>query len=537
MEVDQPLEPSRKRANEEIVDPDDGTAISSAKKSRIQPEIPKKVKCLKFLIYFYDNLVAKLPKDADKPYRNINISIQLTNIIFSMFTISRQKANGISGASERKAKAKKSFSITSRGINHTIQFDDAETACKDAATKADLVFKRYQPNDPENWYGTAAPYLDFFTAHGLRITELRVGHKNMPLSKVGDKSTAFQVEKYGINGSHHVLLEGSTYPPEKRGSMAQSVGPLTALLCHIRTEDKYRKKWTDAAKRAMAHIPMIDEILDLVKGKRASEVRGLISLLADILLVVTARQANRMFFPLCALARVYKMKVDDNDVITSVGGLAGYLGGDTLLKGFNVSGNGGFYFYKIISHLEFVYEGNLTPVEAKQVFFHAIFGTYKEDLTILEQITDLGTWNTREQIGTSFQKMTTSGKYTRFVPVKMRKYSKLAAANQTGLLATSYLQVCSVPVFSGQRSQHFTDDFFEQIGKGAGMTSTAKTIPQITAALTTILSDLRQHLINNGKKLEIGTVQWRSMGDIDIVDGGSVLNETIEGRCKFFLGR
>lgn len=41
--------------------------------------------------------------------------------------------------------------------------------------------------------------------------------------------------KYGLNGSHHILLEGFTYPSERRSAMAQSMGPMTTLYLHVRT--------------------------------------------------------------------------------------------------------------------------------------------------------------------------------------------------------------------------------------------------------------------------------------------------------------
>lgn len=182
-------------------------------------------------------------------------------------------------------------------------------------------------------------------------------------------------------------------------------------------------------------------------------------------------------------------------------------------------------------------EGEFNSVEAAQVVFHGIFGTYKEDLSILEQITNLGTWNTREQLGSKFQRMTMCKKSSIFRPVKLMAYSKLASANQTGLLATAYLQTTSVPVFSGRRIQNFRDDFFEQLGKRTGATMTAKTIPQMTAALTEVLAELRKLLIDNGKKLEVGTVEWRSMDGIDIKNGGRPLPDVVVGTGKFFLGK
>ncbi|KAK9873561.1 hypothetical protein WA026_022974 [Henosepilachna vigintioctopunctata] len=95
----------------------------------------------------------------------------------------------------------------------------------EAAKKA--VSIQTPPNQPKMW-----------VANSLRMTELRVGHSQMPIGKNGETVQSFPVEKYGLNGSHHILLQGCTYPPEKRSAMALSFGPMTALLCHIRTEEK-----------------------------------------------------------------------------------------------------------------------------------------------------------------------------------------------------------------------------------------------------------------------------------------------------------
>lgn len=213
------------------------------------------------------------------------------------------------------------------------------------------------------------------------------------------------------------------------------------------------------------------------------------------------------------------------------------MGKDKLLNGFNVSGHGGFYTYKIASQIQLEMEGNFTRDEAQQVLFHTIFGTYKEDLSVLGQITGLGNWNTREEFGDKFQKMSTGGKSVKFTPIPLLYYSKLASANQTSLLATSYLQVCSITVFSGRRKQNFTEVFLEQISKRSGAISSAKTIPHIIATLTELLSSLSQKLIGGGKRLSMGTVTWRSMEDINIEAGGSELNFEAEGTCKFFLGK
>lgn len=157
----------------------------------------------------------------------------------------------------------------------------------------------------------------------------------MPISR------SFPVDKYGLMRQHHVLLEGSTFPPEKRSSMAQSIGPMTALLCYVRSEEKYTKKWARAVKIAMSHIPIIDDIIEVFKGKRAYEIAPLITTVGDVLLLTTSRQAQRIFFPLGVLTIVTTKAPKGNIQVTPKGA--------KILDKINMSGQGGFAAYKIMS--------------------------------------------------------------------------------------------------------------------------------------------------------------------------------------------
>lgn len=99
-----------------------------------------------------------------------------------------------------------------------------------------LEYKKFKEGVTANWYGTMGPYLDFFCGFGLRFKELRIGHDKMPITRPDGVTTEFPVRKYGLTGVHHVFLEGFTFPPEKRSSMAQSMGPMTTVLCMVRSE-------------------------------------------------------------------------------------------------------------------------------------------------------------------------------------------------------------------------------------------------------------------------------------------------------------
>lgn len=134
------------------------------------------------------------------------------------------------------------------------------------------------------------------------------------------------MSKYGLSRAHHVLLEGTSFPPERRSSIVQSLGPMTAWICMLTSDGRYRNKYAATMKRAMSHLPGIDDIIELTKTtKQASEISGLTTLVAEILLVTTARQATRMFFPITVFANVCRFFVrkililDDHDVSAGAG--------------------------------------------------------------------------------------------------------------------------------------------------------------------------------------------------------------------------
>ncbi|KAJ8709989.1 hypothetical protein PYW07_009355 [Mythimna separata] len=138
--------------------------------------------------------------------------------------------------------------------------------CGWKSSKTRTEYKNFPLDNDENWYGTMGPYLDMFAAFKLRLDELRLGHGTMPITKKNGAHTSFEVSKYGLTGAHHILLEESSFPPERRSSIVQSLGPVTAFLCMVRTEGIYRRKFASAVKRAMAHIPAIDDIIEITRN-------------------------------------------------------------------------------------------------------------------------------------------------------------------------------------------------------------------------------------------------------------------------------
>ncbi|KAJ2941449.1 hypothetical protein O0L34_g3666 [Tuta absoluta] len=174
---------------------------------------------------------------------------------------------------------------------------------------------------------------------------------------------------------------------------------------------------------------------------------------------------------------------------------------------------------------------------AQQVLFHAIFGTFKEDFGILEQITYNQTWFTREEIGQRFRSPLTGTSKTVNL-IKMRYYSKMSCANQSGLLTGVYNQVSTVPCFSGKRQQFFSSEFFEYMERREAATASAKSLVQIIQSLTSTLKDLQQMVRDKNGLLAMGTTSWRDMETLKIDEHGTeVAGLVLRGNGKMFLGR
>lgn len=115
---------------------------------------------------------------------------------------------------------------------------------KALADSFELPYKKPEKNETNHWYGTASLLISFITKLKVRINELRVGQGSFTVQKTEDTYKTVSTSYYGFYSVHHPLLEGITIPPEKKGSMAQSLGPLTSLICLARSENdqKYSKR-------------------------------------------------------------------------------------------------------------------------------------------------------------------------------------------------------------------------------------------------------------------------------------------------------
>ncbi|KAL4704002.1 hypothetical protein ACJJTC_018042 [Scirpophaga incertulas] len=80
--------------------------------------------------------------------------------------------------------------------------------------------------------------------------------------------------------------------------MAQSLGPLIAVLIAYKSKDPYRSKWLAAVKRDLSHIPHALDLCSDMVGRRSEEIVPALNTSADVVLIAGARNAQRAFFPL-----------------------------------------------------------------------------------------------------------------------------------------------------------------------------------------------------------------------------------------------
>lgn len=238
----------------------------------------------------------------------------------------------------------KTHTIASDGsTSDEIKHEVLEDMVWELANSFGLTYSRPADNDTYHWYGTISPIICFINMFKTRVNELRIGHGSFVARKRDGQAFQVSVSQYGFYPAHHIFLEGISLTPERKAGMAQSLGPLTSLICLSKSDpdNKYSKRWKQPVQRNCSFLPEIESVIQVCCGKKASEVREIYNIIADILLMTTSREANRATFPAFMLVRLLndselKHYINNNTICTS----------PTDISWFNFSGNGAFQLYR-----------------------------------------------------------------------------------------------------------------------------------------------------------------------------------------------
>nr|APG77883.1 nucleocapsid protein [Hubei earwig virus 1] len=461
---------------------------------------------------------------------NIDHGNQALSHLFTCHTIRRQMAQKTEGNMNAKMEE---FDMIVKGDKITFPKDNVMDIVVRHARDHQLEYKYIDPSNKEdNWYGIAGPYLCMLAGYKYRMDELRVGHSKIKVGKRRNSNSNLVVSSsdYGITGAHHIFCEGVLFPPEKKASMVQSMGPATQLIMYINAEKRYKNKWKVALLKTFAHFPRIAEVLTWMEGKDSNQIRPVIGRMLDLAILTTLRSNSRAYLPPTIFSFVLREENWSNGGVT-------YKGSD-LIKNFNFSGRGLYTVYRIAQGLKWKMDGNFTPEQCKQAIFHATFGTYSEDFGILSQISTTKRWYTREEFGESFRNPRTSKKTVETTLVHLTYYSKLASANLTREMASQNVQCASRPVFSGNRKRKFSVAFFEYLKENTSKVYTGIGIEAILNLYTEEIQRIRSNIEANGMTQSCGTVKWRRLADLNSrFEDTEELDLVFEETGDFFLSR
>lgn len=517
------------------VDANDPTReLEDQRRGKIELDKAQRDLVLRWILACHINLTSVLTKAntvEDKAFRNIHFSEQITSIFSTIHNCLRQES--LSSGTLRTTMEDKKYSVQLGGVP-LVEFEHKSLMARveEIAKSFGLIYKKPSKDDSNHWYGTAAPMMSFMNMFKVRINELRVGHGSFVIQKDALCVKRTSSSCYGFFSVHHPLIEGVTIPPEKKSGMAQSLGPLTSLICLARSDDdqKYSRRWKAAVKRDLAFLPEIDSIIEACCGKRASEVKDLYTLIADIILITTSREAKRVSFPACMMYHLLnenerKHYIANKTICTS----------PTDISWFNFSGNGAAFLYKTVMSKEWTCPIRDTGVMfLPEIVFYGIWGTFGTDFGLLEYMTGYIGWATRDKMGDCFKSMGTSSEES-FRMMPLIKFSKMSSANQTGLLSLSSNPIVGKSAFSGVHKQIFTDEFIKYLvsvkGSSGGLTKNIET-------LKNLMSQTKEGLINlitENRVQTRGTTKWHSMEDCTSTTYGRELDEVPMVKGMLFM--
>lgn len=403
----------------------------------------------------------------------------------------------------------------------------------------ELEYTYVGPSPPE-WYGVAAPFLTFMSAFNNRMNEVRTGCDTMPISKTATETKAIKVSQYGLSPAHHYLLDGISFPPHKRSSLAQSIGPLTQLIMVHRSQStpSYAGRWRKAALRSIGHLPKAEEIINKIKTSTREEAAGLMELVADILLVTGSSSACKAYFPFAVFyaglnaTQITQLKSrttreDGTQLLTQVD-LAG-------IENYDHSRKGAFTLWnKAAKEGKFSMNVKTSDREASEIIFHSVWGTHWEDLNVLEFATQQK-FHDRRELGDAFREKGAQGEKKDIKLIPFVKYVKLSQALPTEFSSGGQQQVWTKTVIAGKRKLTIGENFGSYLKKSRQSSSQVVASTNLFNFLSNYKSCIFKRVMERGC-IEVGVVDWKSVEGMTHETDGVVVAGPSSGVPRLFMG-
>lgn len=219
------------------------------------------------------------------PVIDLDASNAIAGGFATVFRYLRKKENKDSGVTEKWGH----FKITNK--------NGGEQSVEDTVAG-------WQPNEKFD-FKVATPMANFITAFKLAFDEARSGVTKFAVRETGrgskgkkkGRENTRSLADFGFNSEHIPLLEGATYPPERRTGLLRGLGPGTLAVIALH-ETEYADKPLAALKESIKMLGMADSIIQVLKNKPKEGVQDMLRALMDVLLLTTARTTHRMYLPI-----------------------------------------------------------------------------------------------------------------------------------------------------------------------------------------------------------------------------------------------
>lgn len=423
------------------------TAENPSKKPRLDPiELDKKERAIGCILHWHEWAAFEFKVE----HNHIDGMATISSFIFTAHSRLIKAGSGKGGLIAK---------TDAVGIVHKIgsitkKPSDFEKGIEKISKAYGFSYKRGAPKNES--IGSLNALVALVVGWELRLTEVRMG--NLKISKGRSEETRpYNLEHYGMNKRHDALLAGVCFAPSIQSAMKGGLGPMTVAIILCETSQEYQDKWKKTFVEIFKLLPFAQELADALAGSGQRKV-ALLKALADICLFGIARAQNKAFIPASMLMSVAR----DNGTYTAfaTGGASpeGIVKIPEEMKSLNFSGIGLYSFWQRIctGDRKFWMATRTKGGESEmgQMLFHSIFGTHREDLSLVEWMTG-EVFKTRNEMGDHVKQKLKEGTEQTFLKMIPYKYiSNLAYAAQTDFISGGQGQISRVPVFSGYCSQN-----------------------------------------------------------------------------------
>jgi hypothetical protein len=315
-------------------------------------------------------------------------------------------------------------------------------------------FKILFPEDTEanNNLGTITSILGSIAAFSKRVDEVR----NQPTGLANQKDTPrTPFSEFGLHSGYANLAEGSSYEPKLRASVMKSIGPATILMMIKKGgTENFMKKLKSAYKFIFGLIDPDAGLFNAVKNGDTE----VIQLLSDLAYFGVTRSQNKAYIPYIILRNALDLQVFQATEAKPFDVLKTLLSKNKLFSNMDFSGKGFWAVYKTGTSKKItaaVVDG--TAESLSQVFAHGVLGSHKEDLSVLDAISNT-MWKRRSEIGKCMDKRMTDGKIVEIKFPVFNLVCKFASAAQTDLAPGNKGVDTRFPVLSGKIRVSIDDD-------------------------------------------------------------------------------